>query len=110
MIILVEKRNLPPPRDWKTSAVHAITVQVINMMIDTFLFGNICVRRPYTLEAFLHHKLLSLGSRAAWWYGMKHGRFHARLVGDLSYHLLIGQDAKKHQSDDDTTQDNAQPP
>jgi len=62
VIILVEKRNLPPPRDWQTSTVGAITVQVIDMVINTFLFRSICVRRPYALEAFLRHKLLSMES------------------------------------------------
>jgi hypothetical protein len=59
--MLVEKRNLPPPRDWQTSTVGAITVPVIDMVINTFLFRSICVRRPYALEAFLRHKLLSMG-------------------------------------------------
>ena len=72
-----------------------------------FLFSKICVRRLYTLKAFLRHKLFSMDNRTAWRYGLEHGVFHRHLVGESSGHVRIRHLANENEGDDDTAYDHA---
>src|SRR5581483_802890 len=110
MLILVHKRNLPALRNWKTGTVHPITIQIILVVIDTILFGNICVCGQYALETFLSHKLFRMYKCTADWYGLQYSRFHCRLVGNASCVLRQTNCTYENNGDDDTTKENTYPP